>query len=242
MRFLIFAFAMTTVSTFAWAEEAALGISPEIFAACEKQTPTDFKQQLACVKEQVEAFNALSKLKPEPTRQIVVQPKPAAPSDAQPVEEEVALDAPAAAPEPAAKAAAVPAEKIADAEFNPQPYCNAQFDHGNQADAWSACMDSEIDAHKSIKQAIRNVSSDTVGDPYEACRNFTTGFGHPGGTAYLPQRAMLNCLKSKTPTRIFSECYRNFVGKVFRREVQNVPAKHVEQVANCFNENLGHKY
>ncbi len=75
MRFLNVAFVMTAFTICSPLVQAQEGVSPEVFAACEVKTPNDFKQQLACVKDQVEAQNALKDLKENKTRQIVVTPK-----------------------------------------------------------------------------------------------------------------------------------------------------------------------
>jgi hypothetical protein len=52
MRFLFLAFVMTANTFFSPIVQAQEGVTPEVFAACEAKTPNDFKQQLACVKEQ----------------------------------------------------------------------------------------------------------------------------------------------------------------------------------------------
>jgi hypothetical protein len=206
MRFLNLAFVMTAVVVSAPLSFAQEGISPEVFAACEAKTPNDFKQQLACVKEQSNALDALNDLKTPKSRQIAVEPK---------VEED-----------------AEQASTLGNA--GAEDYCSDQYTSAETKPKWQACVDSEKAAHGEIAAALASIDSDIPGDPYTACRNYIFAYQPEAAKVYVPQVFMLQCLKAKAPTRDFGVCYQNFENRLFNRDVTTVSAENIGRVADCF--------
>jgi hypothetical protein len=219
MRFFIVAIvttALTSFTAFALAEDTTAQLSPDVFKQCEAKFPIDFKQQLACVKDQVEALDAL---KQPTTRQIAVEPK---------AKEEEDAEVPASQPIQATNAV----EAEADGAEN---YCDVQIGKQIIRDSWATCLANEKAAHAAIGDAIKGVDSDIVGDPYAVCRNFVSAFQLHDANLYVPQVPMLLCLKAKAPTRDFAKCYENYAHAHYDRDVKSVPAEDASFVANCFN-------
>jgi hypothetical protein len=210
VRFLNVAFVMTALTLTAPHLRAEDGISPEVFAVCEAKTPNDFKQQLACVKEQVQALDGLKDLKQPKSRQIVVQPK---------IEDKNELDTGAVV-------------DVANATV--EDFCKRQSaGDGGKVD-WKTCVENETAAQKAIAAALDAVDSDIPGDPYFACQNYITAYQTRDKNAYISQVHMVQCLKAKAPTRDFGRCYQNFEQRIFNREVTSVSVENAGYVAGCF--------
>jgi hypothetical protein len=212
MRFLNIAFVMTALTVFVPYGQAQDGLSPEVFAACEAKSPTDFKQQLACVKEQAEALSALNALKKPKSRQIVVQPKP---------QDESQTDV----------AAPPSSDQIVETV---EEFCKLQTTGSGAQVDWKACVDGEIAAHAALAAALDVVDSDIPGDPYIACRNYISAYQPMAETAYVSQVHLLQCLQAKAPTRDFGKCYQNYEHRIFNRDVRSVSAENAGYVAGCF--------
>jgi hypothetical protein len=218
MRFLCLAFATWIAATPAVAAEAT---APEILAACEKKFPADDKQQLDCVKEQVDALN---KPKKPANRQIVVKPRAGASEEETETELAVEDDAP----------------DVSEPETATEDFCSEQ-NGASGSDAWKRCMAEEAKAQAAIPDALANLNSDIAGDAYKTCLNFTLAYQPPAHGAQLSHVLMLNCLQAKAPTRAFSICYENFVGERFSREIKTVSSRHAQDVARCFNAEIARK-
>lgn len=228
MRFLNIAFVMTAFTLSAPDVQAQDGISPEVFAACEAKTPNDFKQQLACVKEQAEALNALNALKNTKSRQIAVQPKVK-----EGVETETESDTESEPKANAAVAAEPPTTGSFDAA-SAEVFCKGQTNESGAAIDWKACVESETAAHGALAAALASVDSDIPGDPYEACRNYIFAYQPDAAKVYMPQVYMLQCLQAKVPTRDFGKCYETFEHRIFNRDVTTVSEQNIGRVADCF--------
>ena len=221
MRFLNVAFVMTAVGFCAPVTLAQDGISPEVFAACEAKTPDDFKQQLACVKEQATALDALKALKQNKSRQIAVQPK---------VKDQI---------EPEAEVVAAPPATGGFDAGTAETFCRNQTSETGAAIDWKACVESETAAHGAMAVALASVDSDIPGDPYEACRNYIFAYQADAAKVYLPQAMMLQCLQAKAPTRDFGKCYQTYEHRIFNRDVTSVSEENIGRVADCFVSRLG---
>ncbi len=226
MRFLNVAFVMTALSVSVSCVQAQDGISPEVFAACEAKTPNDFKQQLACVKEQAEALDAINALKKTKSRQIAVQPKVTEPVDTDTETE--------AEPEAKVAVAAPPTESGGFDTASAEAFCKTQTTETGAAIDWKACVESETSAHGALAAALASVDSDIPGDPYEACRNYIFAYQPDAAKVYMPQAYMLQCLQAKAPTRDFGKCYQAYEHRIYNRDVTSVSEENIGRVADCF--------
>jgi hypothetical protein len=226
MRFLCLAFVLSVSASAVVAQDA---IAPEVFAACEAKFPSDFKQQLACVKEQSAAAGELDGLKKPANRQIVVKPKP-----------ETVIDDGAAEE---TKSSAAPQVNQIEADTleqrAAQAFCDGEHGGISGSDSWKRCMADEAKARDLVDDALATLNSDIAGDPILTCQHFTQAFQPPGHGYHLSQKRMLNCLKAKKPTLAFARCYESYVGERYTRDIQSVPERHAKDVAHCFNADVG---